>query len=103
MADPEALQVDTAHLRLVAARVADVGDALERMGKSRAAHLAPTDSSWVAVAAATTATNDWRVFVQQLAASVSGIAADLRSTAEGYDSADLDSAQRFRQDRRFPD
>ncbi|MEU4715260.1 type VII secretion target [Micromonospora purpureochromogenes] len=104
MADPEALQVDTAELRAVASRVAEVGATLGRALSGRSANLTPSAAAgWVTVDAAKSATAHWEAFVRQLADSVSGISADLRSTADSYDRTDLDSAQRFRQDRRFPD
>ncbi|MFC8615990.1 type VII secretion target [Micromonospora purpureochromogenes] len=104
MVDADALHVDPAGLRAVAVRVVEVGEDLGKSASSRPARLTPGGTAgWSMVDAAKTASAAWEAFVRQLADSVSGVATDLRTTADSYERTDLDAAQRFRPDRRFPD
>ncbi|MEV1286339.1 type VII secretion target [Micromonospora sp. NPDC049679] len=97
MGFPDALCVDVEQLRAVAGKVTAASETVGPAYTSRRDSLACRgDDGWSSVAAARTASTAWGTFVGQLAASVSGLAGDLRSAADAYQQADEDAAELLR-------
>lgn len=103
MSYPQQVEVDPPRLKAISAEVGEAATLLNNARSSAEGQLAPTgQDGWASAGAARSGEQVWLAFLGTLGASVSGLASDLGSAADGYADSDQAAANRLGTGRNRP-